>query len=395
MPREPWRIEPTITSQYLEHAPTALVAATADQRILFANHRARALFGYEAEQMANQPMEHLIAPSAREHWTGLWQKYQTTRAPMEDLELTGLHRDAGEIPLRFTLGHIRLEHPSEASASNAQTILVSIRPERSVNGRPVTQSAVPESSMRDQRIQELEQRLEQRDRELADAYKELDSFNFSVSHDLRAPLRAIDGFSQILEEDHASSLDASAQRLLTRIRAASQRIGSLVDDLVSLSRLSRRDMEMETLDLSALAAEVAEGLRAAHPDHSVALAIAPGITGIGDRALVRALLENLLGNAWKYTTPCEDARVEFGVVTSESGSAYMIRDNGVGFDMQYAGKLFGPFQRMHTSEEFPGNGIGLATAAQIVRRHGGRIWGEGAVGQGASFYFTLAPAPGG
>lgn len=395
MPRESWRIEPTITLQYLEHAPTALVAATADQRILFANHRALALFGYEAEQVANQPMEHLIAPSARERWTSLWQEYRATHAPIEDLELTGLHRDGGEIALRFTLGHIHLEHSAEASAGDAQTILMSIRPERSATGRPVTESAVPERSVRDRRIQELEQRLEQRDRELADAYKELDSFNFSVSHDLRAPLRAIDGFSQILEEDHASSLDSSAQRLLTRIRAASQRIGSLVDDLVSLSRLSRRDMEMESLDLSALVAEVAEGLRAAHPDHSVDLVIAPAITGVGDRALVRALLENLLGNAWKYTTPRENARVEFEVVTSASGPAYVIRDNGVGFDMQYAGKLFGPFQRMHTNEEFPGNGIGLATAAQIVRRHGGRIWGEGIVDQGATFYFTLAPAPGG
>lgn len=389
MPRESWRIEPTITLQYLEHAPTALVAATADQRILFANHRALALFGYEAEQVANQPMEHLIAPSARERWTSLWQEYRATHAPIEDLELTGLHRDGGEIALRFTLGHIHLEHSAEASAGDAQTILMSIRPERSATGRPVTESAVPERSVRDRRIQELEQRLEQRDRELADAYKELDSFNFSVSHDLRAPLRAIAGFSRMLLEDYGERVDAEGKRYIDVIVKNVNKMSQLIDDLLAFSQLGRKQLLKTSVDMQRLVEEIVAEHREAEPERAIEVRVGELPPAFGDPAMLRQAVFNLVSNALKYSRGSNPSVVEVDGTASDQETTYRVRDNGVGFDMAYADKLFGVFQRLHAASEFEGTGVGLALVQRVVQRHGGRVRAEGKVGQGATFEFSL------
>ncbi len=242
------------------------------------------------------------------------------------------------------------------------------------------------------RVERASRNLEAANRELEATNRELESFSYSVSHDLRAPLRSIDGFSQILLEDYSDSLDEDGADYLGRVRAASQRMGQLIDDLLTLSRTARLLMRREVLDLSELAESVASELRGRDPDRDVEFVIAEKLVVSGDARLLRVALENLLANAWKFTSRTEDARIEFGGVRrgkSSGGTVYFVSDNGAGFDMSYAGKLFGAFQRLHPPEEFEGTGIGLATVQRVIRRHGGDVWAEGEVGRGATFYFTL------
>ncbi len=240
--------------------------------------------------------------------------------------------------------------------------------------------------------QGLEQRVEQRTAQLEAANKELESFSYSVSHDLRAPLRAIDGFSRIVLEDYSNKLDADGKDSLSRIRAASQRMGQLIDDLLQLSRLSRAEMHRAPVNLSDLAHSLADELQKVEPARRVELVIEPNLVANADAGLMLVVLENLLGNAWKFTGKQSDAKIEFGRLTREGAITFFVRDNGVGFNMTYADKLFGAFQRLHSTAEFPGTGIGLATVQRVIRRHGGRVWAEGEVNRGATFYFSLPPA---
>jgi signal transduction histidine kinase/ActR/RegA family two-component response regulator len=235
----------------------------------------------------------------------------------------------------------------------------------------------------------LEERVAERTAELAAVNKELEAFAYSVSHDLRAPLRSIDGFSQVLLEEYDDGLDADGQNYLRRVRAASQRMGELIDDLLRLSRVTRAEMIREKVDLSALAQEVAAQLQETQPERQVEFVIAEGLVANGDARLLRVVLENLLGNAWKFTGKQTCARIEFSCTETDGKPAYFVRDSGAGFDMAYADKLFGAFQRLHSTAEFEGAGIGLATIQRIIHRHGGQVWAKGAVGQGATFYFTL------
>jgi signal transduction histidine kinase len=239
--------------------------------------------------------------------------------------------------------------------------------------------------------EQLEQRVTERTAELAAANKELETFAYSVSHDLRAPLRAIDGFGQVLLEDYKDKLDAPGQDCLHRVRAASQRMAQLIDDMLGLSRVTRHEMLREPVNLSALARNDASHLRAQQSERSVEFVITEDAMVEGDRRLLEVMLENLLSNAWKFTSKQPHARIEFGkeFPEGEGKTTYFVRDNGAGFDMAYAGKLFGPFQRLHTRGEFEGTGVGLATVQRIIHRHGGRIWAEGEVGKGATFSFTL------
>ena len=236
---------------------------------------------------------------------------------------------------------------------------------------------------------ELEQRVIERTLQLEAANKELEAFSYSVSHDLRAPLRSIDGFSQALFEDYADKLDAQGRDDLQRVRAASQRMAQLIDDLLELSRVTRSQINRQTVDLSALARTIAAELHNSEPERQVEFAVAEGLSASCDPRLLRIVLENLLRNAWKFTGNHQRARIEFGRSHSNGQSAYFVRDDGAGFDMAYADKLFGAFQRLHAMTEFNGTGIGLATVQRIIRRHGGQIWAEGQVEQGATFYFTL------
>ena len=236
---------------------------------------------------------------------------------------------------------------------------------------------------------ELEQRVDMRTAELAAANRELEAFSYSVSHDLRAPLRAIDGFSQVLLEDYADRLDAQGLDSLTRVRSATVRMGQLIDDMLSLSRVTRAEINRSDVDLSTMAVEVLHDLQTGEPGRHVAISIQPGLQVEGDSQLLRIALVNLLSNAWKYTGRQETPYIEMGAMESNGDKVFYVKDNGAGFDMAYADKLFGPFQRLHAESEFPGTGVGLATVQRIVRRHGGRVWAEAAVDQGATFYFTL------
>jgi two-component system sensor histidine kinase/response regulator len=244
---------------------------------------------------------------------------------------------------------------------------------------------------------------EQAARELADARaelvedleqknRELETFSYTVSHDLRAPLRRIESFAKALSETQADRLDDEGRRYLSRIRTSSQEMAQLIDDVLYLSRVTRAELRRQEVDLSALARAIIERLREAEPDRKVDVRIRPGLTTVGDGQLLRIALDNLLENAWKFSARQPEARIEFGVTHLPGEPAYFIRDNGAGFDMSYAGRLFTPFQRLHLSSEFPGTGVGLATVQRIIYRHGGRIWAEGGVGQGATFHFTLGRA---
>jgi two-component system NtrC family sensor kinase len=228
--------------------------------------------------------------------------------------------------------------------------------------------------------------------ELERKNEELEAFSYSVSHDLRAPLRGVDGFSQMLLEDYGGTLDERGRGYLQRVRDGAQRMGELIDDLLELSRVSSRDLRRQPADLSGMAGAVVDALRQHEPERRVEVVIGAGVTAEADHGLIRVLLENLLGNAWKFTARSDAPRIEFGAELQDGGWVYFVRDNGAGFDMAYAKKLFRPFQRLHGEKEFPGTGIGLATVRRVVDRHGGRVWAEGAVDRGATVYFTIPPA---
>jgi len=235
----------------------------------------------------------------------------------------------------------------------------------------------------------LERAVAERTAELKAANEELEAFTYSASHDLRAPLRRIDGFAAILEEDHSAALPDEARNAVARVRAGCRQMAEVIDSLLKLSRLMRQSITRAPLDLGAMAEEAAANLREAEPERRVAFAAAPGLSAFGDRTLVGEVLENLISNAWKFTRRAENPAVEFGSAEKDGETAFFVRDNGAGFDMEYAGNLFRPFQRLHAAADFPGTGIGLVTCRRIIERHGGRIWAEGGPGRGAVFYFTL------
>ena len=226
-------------------------------------------------------------------------------------------------------------------------------------------------------------------RDLEHKNRELESFSYAVSHDLRAPLRRIDSFRRAVLESQDERLDQAGRKYFERIREASQHMSQLIDDVLYLSRVTRAELREQEVDLSSIASMILTRLQEADPQRMVGFKIRPGVIVPGDVQLLKIALENLLENAWKFTGKQPDAKIEFGVTQLQGEPTYYVRDNGAGFDMTYADRLFGPFQRLHPQGEFPGNGIGLATVQRIVHRHGGRLWAEGLVGQGATFYFTL------
>jgi light-regulated signal transduction histidine kinase (bacteriophytochrome) len=236
----------------------------------------------------------------------------------------------------------------------------------------------------------LERRVQERTDELQAANKELEAFSYSVSHDLRAPLRHVNGYSMALLEDYEEQLDDIGKGYLQEIRGASQEMSQLIDDVLQLARVSRSEINREVIDLSEMAERILEELKKSEPGRVVNTSVETGLSGYGDRRLLSIVLTNLLSNAWKFTGNTDKAEIRFGVDTEK---AFFVRDNGAGFDMAYADKLYGAFQRLHSANEFEGTGIGLATVQRIINRHGGKVWAEGEVDKGASFYFAL-PEPG-
>ena len=268
----------------------------------------------------------------------------------------------------------------EGMAENLNTVMVS---------RDELTREVETRRQAERQAQDLARSLKARTTELDAVNKELEAFAYSVSHDLRAPLRSMTGFGQALIEDYGDKLDETGKDYIQRISAASKRMGRLIDDLLMLSRVTRTELKRADIDLTDMAETIADQLRQEAPDRKVEFKIAPGVIARGDETLLRTLLENLLGNAWKYSEKKPRATIEFGVTANGSERAFFVRDNGAGFDMAHADKLFKPFQRLHSAAEFEGTGIGLASVANIVRRHGGRIWAESQQGAGTTMRFTL------
>lgn len=256
-------------------------------------------------------------------------------------------------------------------------------------GRDAMAALIESRNQTRQANADLERRVADRTRQLEAANRELEAFAYAVSHDLRAPLRSMSGFSQILQESAPPGLDDKSRHYLQRIHDASVRMSSLIDDLLNLSRIGRSELTARPISLSQIAAEAAAAVRERHPTRDVQLEIAPGMEVSADPRLLRIALENLVSNAWKYSSRCPQAHVSIGTQAGEHGPVYFVRDDGVGFDMKYADKLFVPFQRLHPEAEFPGSGIGLVTVQRIVARHGGRVWADAKPDEGATFYFTL------
>ena len=324
-----------------------------DNKTVYANPVLVEMLGYTADEVIGLPIAQIIAPEERDLVLTRAKRRQEGKDEPVIYEITLIRKDGA--PLYALISNVVIDY----------------------NGTKATMFTI--SDITDTKAR----------RELEMANRELEAFSYSVSHDLRAPLRAIHGFAEALIEDYGDRLDEVGMDYLNRVRRSAERMAQLIDGLLSLSRLSQRDLYVGMVDLSTLAREVIEELSQRQPDRSVEVKIADGLVAECDMDLVRIVLDNLLGNSWKFTVGKDQAVIEFGAIGQNGETVYFVRDNGVGFDMRYADKLFMPFQRLH-GEEFEGTGIGLATVARIIYRHGGRIWAEGVPGAGATFFFTLS-----
>jgi PAS domain S-box-containing protein len=338
----------------LEAAPGAIVCVAADGRVVLANAQAERLFGYEGGELIGQPIGILVPDAGH---LGRWAEYfaNPRHEPMSaGLSLAGRRRDASTFPAEISLSVI----------DTGEGILVAAAI------RDVTAQL---------RVKDLER-----------SNHDLEGFIYSVAHDLRAPLRALSGYSELLLEDYGEVLGEEGHGYAERIVSASELMGQQIDYLLYLSRVSRAELQLQSVDLGREAARIAEEIQRRDPIRPICFTIGKPVPVLADRRLILTVLQNLLDNAWKFTSGRDDASIEFGTVRSaDAAVCCYVRDNGAGFDPAYAGKLFQPFQRLHAARDFPGTGTGLATVRRIVERHGGHVWAEGKVGAGATFYFTL------
>ncbi|WKZ34204.1 MAG: PAS domain S-box protein [Anaerolineales bacterium] len=355
----------------LESAPDGIIVVDRAGVIQLVNSQTEKMFGYVRAEMIGHPIEVLVPKRFRKkhvsHRNGYYVEHPVR--PMGiGLDLFGMRKNGSEFPIEISL--------SPLDSEEDLLVIAAIR--------DITERKRAEAD-----VQKLNQDLRQRAAQLEAANQELEAFSYSVSHDLRAPLRGIDGFSQILLEDYSDKIPAEGRAYLERVRAAAQRMGRLIDDLLNLARVTRSPLQPTLINLSEMAEDIAGTLREDSPERNITFTITPDLRINGDPSLMHIALENLLGNAWKFTAKKEQALIEFGQQNTVEERTFFVRDNGTGFDMAYVNKLFGVFQRLHSTAEFPGTGVGLATVRRIIKMHGGSIWAEGEEGRGATFYFRL------
>lgn len=357
-------------------AMDAIITVDEDHRIVLFNAAAEKMFLYPAEEAIGQALDRFIPERFRTAHKEQVQNPGKTQVSRDSMGMMGalcaLRADGQEFPIEASTSQIE---------SDGQKLFTFIL-------RDITERNHAEEEVR-RLNEELEHRVADRTAQLQAANKELEAFSYSVSHDLRAPLRHINGFSQALLEDYADKLDETGKSYLQELRGASQEMAQLIDDVLQLARVTRSEMRRAVINLSELAHSIATEMEKEDAGRTVAVDIEEGLTTRGDKRLLRIMLGNLMENAWKFTSKRERAEIRFGQTHKGSELVYFVRDNGAGFDMTFADKLFGAFQRLHTADEFEGTGIGLATVQRIVNRHGGRVWADGTVGKGATFYFTL------
>jgi PAS domain S-box-containing protein len=351
----------------------AVILHDLEGTILAWNRGAQEIYGYTEAEALGTNVRELVAEPDRETALSLIQRVSHGET-VPSFELQRIAKDGRILDVWLTT--TLLTHDDGKPAAIATT-------ERDITERKRTEEAIRKLNA------ELENRVLERTAQLDAANKELEVFVYSVSHDLRAPLRAIEGFSRLTLEDWQGRLDQAVVENIERIRAAASHMGELIEALQTLSHVDRREMANQTVDLSAAARRICDKLAQIDPDRSVSVTIEDGLNVEGDVGLVEVILENLLGNAWKFTSNEQNARIEIGAKCHNGERVIFVRDNGAGFDPTYADKLFAPFRRLHTTSEFPGTGIGLATVKRAVGRHGGRCWLEGDVGCGATACFTL------
>lgn len=361
--------------QIIEHAPDGNILVNQRGEIQLVNAQIEKLFGYGRDELLGKSVETLVPERFRGQHAGYRGGFTDAPAPRSmgsGRDLYGLRKDGTEFPVEIGLNPLKTEKGMMVLGTVAD----------------ITKRKRAEDDLRALN-ETLEHRVVERTAELEAVNKELEAFSYSVSHDLRAPLRHINGFSMALLEDYAGVLDETGKIYLNEVRDASQEMAQLIDDVLQLARVTRSGMHREDIDLSEIAREIIADLNKRHPDRTVKIDIGDGPTAYGDRRLLDIVLTNLLENAWKFTSKRKSAEITFGHGTFGGVPAYFVRDNGAGFDMAYAGKLYGAFQRLHGATEFEGTGIGLATVQRIINRHGGQVWAEGKVDEGAVFYFSL------
>jgi PAS domain S-box-containing protein len=357
----------------VESSDDAIISATPDGTILSWNVGAERMFGYTAAEAIGQPVAILIPPDRQEE-LAVWEKGNERQNTPEHVETVRLHKDGRRIDVSQSLSAIK---DGQGRVVGTSRIL------HDIGERKRTEEEVHRLN------QDLERRVQERTAKLQEANRELEAFTYSVSHDLRAPLRHVDGYSKLLEDSVGAALPEEAQQYVGRVREATQRMGQMIEDLLNLSRLGRQELSLQMTSLNSLLEEVHRDLQLDLPSRAIAWNIGSLPSLECDPGLVRQVLTNLLSNAVKFTAPREHAVIEVGATVQDGAPVIFVRDNGVGFDMKRAQKLFGPFQRLHSRREFEGTGVGLATVRRIVDKHGGRVWAEAELDKGATFFFTL------
>lgn len=367
-----------LTKTITDNAASCLFMMDKEGHPTFMNSAAEQLTGYTLDEIKDKPLHYAVHYKRPDG-----SPYPMSECPIDNAsaELVPM-REQGEIFVRKDGSLFPVSYSVAPLERDGETI-GAVLEFRDVSDRKRAEKEIRQLNA------ELEQRVIERTAQLEAANKELEAFSYSVSHDLRAPLRHINGFSQALLEDYEDKLDETGKGYLNEVRQASHEMAQLIDDVLQLARVTRTEMRREPINLSEMARKVISDLRKGEKDRSVVVDIEAGLTTQGDKRLMQIMLGNLLGNAWKFTSRQEGADIAFGQEKQNGQSFYFVRDNGAGFDMAYVGKLFGAFQRLHTTGEFEGTGIGLATVQRIVNRHGGRVWAEGKLNEGATFYFTL------